>query len=160
VIELISALCVSVTYAVASALADPKEAIQFPQQLGGPTPPQNEALGGVGGNWSAFRRICKVDCVTNSEQTLVLRAVRFCLVLTFARCTALPPRKKCSMGDSGTAKVCPYCEGKGYVSVAVDLPPDANPCEELSRTTWVRNCCPLCDGKGRISGDSSTTTKL
>ena len=56
------------------------------------------------------------------------------------------------MGESGTAKVCPYCEGKGYVSVAVEHPPDDDPREGLSRTTWVRKPCPLCDGKGSISG--------
>ena len=59
------------------------------------------------------------------------------------------------MGESGTAKVCPYCEGKGYVSVAVDLPPDDDLRKELNRTTWVRRPCPLCDGKGHISGDNS-----
>jgi hypothetical protein len=75
--------------------------------------------------------------------------------LSFA-VAALPPRKKCSMGESGINKVCPYCEGKGYVSVAVELPPTDNPREEMSGTTWVRKPCPLCDGKGRISGDDST----
>ncbi len=60
------------------------------------------------------------------------------------------------MGESGTAKVCPYCEGKGYVSVTVDLPPDDNPREELSRTTWVRKSCPLCDGRGRISSNDES----
>ena len=64
------------------------------------------------------------------------------------------------MGEGRTAKVCPYCEGKGYVSVVVDLPPDNDPRERLSRTTWVRKDCPLCDGKGRISGDDSTPPKL
>ena len=53
-------------------------------------------------------------------------------------------------------KVCPYCEGKGYVSVIADLPPADYGREELSRTTWVRKPCPLCDGKGSISGDDST----
>jgi hypothetical protein len=62
------------------------------------------------------------------------------------------------MGDSGTAKMCPYCGGKGYISVAVELTPDDNPREELSRTTWVRKSCPLCDGKGRISDDDESLT--
>jgi len=58
------------------------------------------------------------------------------------------------MSESGRGKVCPYCEGKGYVSVAVDLPPGDDPSEERGRMTgWVRKTCPLCDGKGRISGD-------
>ena len=63
------------------------------------------------------------------------------------------------MGESGTGKVCPYCGGKGYVSVDVDLPRDEDRCEELGQTAWVRKSCPLCDGKGRISGDDSTSTK-
>ena len=58
------------------------------------------------------------------------------------------------MGESGTARVCPYCGGKGYVSVPIDLPDD-HPSNELNRTTWVRKRCPLCDGKGGISGDDS-----
>ncbi|MGA8214184.1 MAG: hypothetical protein WB799_11355, partial [Candidatus Sulfotelmatobacter sp.] len=64
------------------------------------------------------------------------------------------------MDEGRTAKVCPYCEGKGYVSVVVDLSPDNDPRERLSRTSWVRKDCPLCDGKGRISGDDSTPPKL
>jgi len=63
------------------------------------------------------------------------------------------------MDKSGTGKVCPYCEGKGHVSVVVDLPPADDPYEGLNRTTWVRKACPLCDGKGRISGDDSTPPK-
>jgi hypothetical protein len=54
------------------------------------------------------------------------------------------------MGESGTAKVCPYCEAKGYVSLAIEHPFDDDPREALSRTTWVRKPRPLCDGKGRI----------
>ena len=64
------------------------------------------------------------------------------------------------MGERGTAKVCPYCGGKGYVSVPADLPPDDHPSKELSRTTWVRKRCPLCDGKGGISGDDSAPPPL
>ena len=37
-----------------------------------------------------------------------------------------------------TAKVCPSGDGKRYVSVLVDLPPDDAPREELSGKTWVR----------------------
>ena len=59
------------------------------------------------------------------------------------------------MGKSRATKVCPYCAGKGYVSVPVDLPPDDDPGNELTRTTWVRKPCPLCDGQGGISGDDS-----
>jgi len=51
------------------------------------------------------------------------------------------------------AKVCPYCEGKGYVSVVVEIPANGDPNEGLSRTTWVRKSCPLCNGRGRIFGD-------
>jgi RecJ-like exonuclease len=64
------------------------------------------------------------------------------------------------MGESGTAKVCPYCEGKGYVSVIADLPSADDPREELSGTTWVRKPCPLCDGKGSISGDDTAPPKV
>lgn len=53
-----------------------------------------------------------------------------------------------------TARACPSCDGKRYVSVLVDLPPDDAPREELSGKTWVRKA-PLCDGKGRVSGDDS-----
>lgn len=63
------------------------------------------------------------------------------------------------MAESGTGKVCPYCDGKGYVSVPADLPPDDDSRKELSRTTWVRTPCPLCDGKGSISGDDSRPTE-
>lgn len=62
------------------------------------------------------------------------------------------------MGETEMAKVCPYCGGKGHVSVDVDLPRVDGRCEELGKTTWVRKPCPLCDGKGRISGDDSTLT--
>lgn len=64
---------------------------------------------------------------------------------------------KCSMIESGTAKVCPYCEGKGYVSALVELPAYAD-FGKLSGTTWVRRTCPLCDGKGQIFGDNSSPT--
>jgi hypothetical protein len=65
-------------------------------------------------------------CVTNSGQGLSLATLCFFPALTFFRSfvAALPPRKKCSMGESRTAKICPYCERKGYVSVAVELPSD------------------------------------
>jgi len=64
------------------------------------------------------------------------------------------------MDESSTAKVCPYCGGKGHVSVPVDLPSADYHREELSSTTWVRKPCPLCDGKGSISGDDSTPPKV
>ena len=67
---------------------------------------------------------------------------------------------KCSMGESGTARVCPYCGGKGYVSVPVELPPSDDPSKEPSRTTWVGERCPLCDGKGTISGNASAPSKF
>jgi RecJ-like exonuclease len=54
------------------------------------------------------------------------------------------------MDESGAAKVCPYCDGKGSVSVLVDLLLNNDPLEELDRKTWIRKKCPLCDGKGRI----------
>jgi hypothetical protein len=59
------------------------------------------------------------------------------------------------MIESGTAKMCPYCEGKGHISVLVDLPPEDDSRQELNRTTWARCTCPLCDGKGHISGRNS-----
>jgi RecJ-like exonuclease len=64
------------------------------------------------------------------------------------------------MGESGTVTVCPYCEGKGYVSLVIEHPPDDEPREGLSRTTWVRRPCPLCDGKGQILGMKPSTHKL
>jgi hypothetical protein len=80
----------------------------------------------------------------------------FCPVLTFVSwCRALPPRK-CSMGETGTAKARPYCEGKGYVTVVSDLPSDDDPRKEPNRMTWARKACALRDGKGSISGDGST----
>jgi hypothetical protein len=63
------------------------------------------------------------------------------------------------VGESGTPQVCPYCEGKGYISVPVDLPP-ADPGKEPSRTTWVRKPCPLCGGKGSISGTDAATPNV
>jgi len=64
------------------------------------------------------------------------------------------------MGKSRATKACPYCAGKGYVSIPVDLPPDDDPGNELTRTTWVRKPCPLCGGKGNISGDDAATRKV
>jgi hypothetical protein len=76
-------------------------------------------------------------------------------VLTFIWLLVLRFPQEGRMGESGTAKLCPYCGGKGYVSVPVDLPPDDHHSKEPSKTTWVRKRCPLCDGKGGISGDDS-----
>jgi hypothetical protein len=53
--------------------------------------------------------------------------------------------------------VCPYCGGKGYVSVPVDLPADDHP---RNRQTWVRKPCPLCGGQGSISGDDSALPRV
>ena len=48
-------------------------------------------------------------------------------------------------------RVCPFCEGKGNVSI---LPTEGYPKEGTNFTTWGRELCPLCDGKGHISGSS------
>jgi hypothetical protein len=81
----------------------------------------------------------------------------FFLVLFFAR-AALSPGKKNSVAEDESGKACPYCCGKGYVSVPADLSPD-DPRQQLSRTTWVRKHCPLCDRRGTISGDDSNIGK-
>ena len=59
-------------------------------------------------------------------------------------------RQDGSMVESGKSKGCPYCEGKGDVSVLADLPGKSDCSEELSKATWARRRCPLCDGKGHI----------
>jgi hypothetical protein len=46
-------------------------------------------------------------------------------------------------------KMCPYCEGKGYVLVEV-LTHDG------STKTWARRDCPLCDGTGRLYGSTES----
>jgi hypothetical protein len=50
---------------------------------------------------------------------------------------------------AGEGKVCPYCEGKGYVL-------DRALTHDGSTKTWVRSDCPLCDGTGQLySGTES-----
>ncbi|GEM_PF-5758878 len=49
-------------------------------------------------------------------------------------------------------RVCPYCNGKGYVPVEATRENNTG----LSDTrTWVRKDCPLCGGTGRLHSDSS-----
>jgi hypothetical protein len=62
------------------------------------------------------------------------------------------------VAESGPGNLCPYCSGKGDVSVPADLYPDG-PRQDSSSTTWVRKPCPLCDGKGTISGDDSNVAE-
>ena len=58
--------------------------------------------------------------------------------------------------DLDTRTVCPYCGGKGEVSVLVNPLGKGYLGEEQSSATWVRRPCPLCERKGHISGGSSS----
>jgi hypothetical protein len=65
------------------------------------------------------------------------------------------------MGESAKGNVCPYCSGKGYVSVPAETPLDDDSGQKRSpKTTWVRKACPLCDGKGRVAGDDPIVQAL
>jgi hypothetical protein len=48
-------------------------------------------------------------------------------------------------------RVCPFCEGKGNVSI---LPTEGYPKDKTNSATWGRELCPLCNGKGDISSGS------
>jgi hypothetical protein len=61
------------------------------------------------------------------------------------------------MGESRTAKVCPYCEGKGYISVVVELPPDDDSRGELSKATWVRS--PALCATEKVASPAMTPTE-
>jgi len=65
--------------------------------------------------------------------------------LTFFRSPLprLSQRKKCSMGESGRTKVCPYCEGKGYVSVAVEPPPRPRRTKRSAKMISLSRALPL-----------------
>jgi hypothetical protein len=52
-------------------------------------------------------------------------------------------------------RACPYCEGKGYVSVE-EYSEDNNDFGEVK--TWVRKNCPLCGGVGHLVDDKESNT--
>jgi len=54
----------------------------------------------------------------------------------------------------GEGKVCPYCNGKGYVSVEVQHTDDSHGRSDIK--TWVRKDCPLCRGTGHLVGDGKS----
>ena len=66
---------------------------------------------------------------------------------------AVLPRSLLKM-PAGEGRVCPYCEGKGYVL-------DQALTHDRSAKTWVRRDCPLCDGTGQLYGgtESCQSTK-
>jgi hypothetical protein len=47
-------------------------------------------------------------------------------------------------------RVCPYCEGKAYVSV--EASDDNQGLGDMK--TWARKDCPLCGGTGHLLGDA------
>lgn len=49
-------------------------------------------------------------------------------------------------------RVCPYCEGKGFISVEVEVAID-EPDRIGNTKTWSRQDCPLCGGTGNLYGD-------
>jgi len=44
-------------------------------------------------------------------------------------------------------RVCPYCDGKGYVSVDTQH-------TDSDTKTWIRKDCPLCQGTGHLLGNA------
>ena len=56
--------------------------------------------------------------------------------------------------QAGEGRVCPYCLGKGYISVEVH-PDDAT--GSCDTKTWVRKDCPLCEGAGVLYGGKESS---
>ncbi len=54
----------------------------------------------------------------------------------------------------GEERVCPYCDGKGYVPVEGTRENGTDLCDTR---TWVRKDCPLCGGTGRLYGGADSS---